>query len=550
MTSIATSPGIPAGIPVREADAPAQGFLARVWRVVLLLRENLVANVLVIIAIVIGFLHGWLKLKYPYAWMTFIYDVPLVLALGVTLSRVPRGKPWFPVCGLSTGIKILIGCCVAWGFMPFDIPPAIAIASFRGWCFAPLMFLLGYHLCRTVRQVEIFMWVVLIMGLATAVYGIFFQSMEEVLALMKQDPEMQLKLGGNFYATSTGSQFRRFSTFVSASVFGVTMAGCVQFATSRFFLPGCSWIERIILLACSALCSYGVVISGSRTSMIALILSLLLTGAVRTGRIRFLMLPAMVFGALYYGISQTDGGVIERFGTLMDFDLVWGRIWIVISPSMNALLESPLGGGLGRAGHGVPAVFANLFPNYQAHGIDGDVGRLIVDMGVVGVGVYAILLYHGTKDSLRWMWKLRKSSLGVIGVPAGAWFILSLLQVPTGSPYLAIPFGTLTWLFVGALRRMVEEYDRLQLEVGEDVESLPQFASFIHPPRMTTLFQPRLTGPNAPAPIARGRPLRLTGRRIMAPLANQPAMLTVSDPSRPGRPEKRFLFRRGERPPR
>ncbi len=551
MTTIATT--TPAAGPIAgprpgEEEAPKRDLFAKLGLIWEVLSENLVANLLVIIAIVIGFMQGWLKFRFGYIWLTFIYDIPLILALVITLGGLPRGKPWFPECGVSTGIKILVGCCVVWGLLPFGVPMLVAAASFRGWCFAPLMFLLGYHLCRTVRQVEIFMWVVLIMGLATAVYGVFFQSEAEVIALMKADPEMELKLRGNFYATSTGSQFRRYSTFVSSAVFGVTMGGCVQFATSRIFLPGCSWIERGILLVTAGICSYAVVLSGSRTSLLILILALLLTGTIRTGGLRFLMLPALVFGAMYYGISQTGGAAIERFGSLLDVETVWARVWIVISPSASALADSPLGGGLGRSGHGIPGVFANLFSTFQIRGVDGDIGRLIVDMGVVGFLIYVILLYNGCKDSFRWMWRLKDSKLGVIGVPAGAWFVLSLLQVPTGSPYLAIPFGALTWIFFGALRRMVEEYDKLYATIGADVESLPQFSSFIRPPRLASIFGAKSA---APVPGAGSQPVGKT-RKTHQPAPTQAPVLQVGaqvDASgKTERPAKRFLYRNHGRP--
>jgi hypothetical protein len=148
------------------------------------------------------------------------------------------------------------------------------------------------------------------------------------------------------------------------------------------------------------------------------------------------------------------------------------------------------------------------------------------------------------------MWTLRDSRLGVVGVPAGAWFFMSLVQIPTGSPYLGIPFGPLTWILLGALRRMIDEYERLQVTYGDDVESLPQFASFITPPKTASMF-----GRKAPAAVQ--LPADRRGAAPLAlPLAATPRpgaeRRKPSAPVRPlARPEgerraKRFLYRRND----
>jgi hypothetical protein len=539
-----------AGIPPVSGKSGIFGAIATLWSLV---RGNFFANLFFYSCLVVGFLHGWLKLKYPVWWMTFAFDVPLVMALGLTLLSVPARQPWFPSSGVSNSIKVLIACSIAWTLLPFDVPWIIKLCALRGWCFSPIMFLLGYHLFRTVRHIEIMIWAIMLCGLGTATYGNFFQSEEEIRAMMKANPELEFKLIGNFYGTATGSEFRRFSTFVSAAVFGVTMSGCTQFAISRFFLDGCSLIERAILLTIGGLCAYSVVLSGSRTSMLLMVLSLVLTGLIRGGRFGFLFLPGTLVAALYYGIVKGTSAASERFSTLLDFETVFGRFYIVFSPALRLLIEAPLGHGLGKSGHGVPAIFGTLVREFTPISIDGDLGKLVVDLGVIGIFIYGFMLYYGCRDTFQWIWKLRHSRLGVIGVPAGAWFIMSLIQLPTGSPYLGIPFGPITWILLGALRRMLDEYERLGKVPGVDVESLPQFASFITQKKAMGIFGTRTAEPDK-TPVRRVgdqskvglNPIRHVGS---SPSATNPVRTIADTEITSGaskRPTKRFLYRRDQ----
>jgi len=543
---------VPAAVQDERSRPGIAGTLRVIWSEI---RTDFVATMLLLIALVIGFLHGWLKMKYPFTWMTFAFDVPVLAALSVTLAKLPRGTRWFPECGVSTSIKFLLAVCAIWAVLPFPVPWLAAVASSRAWCFSPILFLLGYHLFQTVRKVVLVIWGVLGLALATAVYGIFFQTEAEIREMMKNSPEMQLRLVGNFYATTTGAEFRRFSTFVSSAVFGATMAACTQFAVSRLYLPGCTLIERALLLAITGMCTYAVILSGSRTSLLLLGTSLLMTAIVRRGRLQWLVFPAITAGALYLGVAATKGGAGERFGSLLDSTTVWMRLFIVLGPMWRSLMAAPLGHGVGASGFGVPSVLVPQLREMlrespgaaEIEGADGDLGRLAIDLGIVGLTAYALLIYHGVRDSLRWMWTLRESRLGVVGVPAGAWFFMSLVQIPTGSPYLGIPFGPLTWIMFGALRRLIDEYDALKVIHGEDGEALPQFASFIQAPKLASLFGTR-------GPVAAGMPPVLRAASVHrrpgpgpVALVSRPQSLGIGRPDKTpgaGRPAKRFLFPR------
>ena len=474
----------------RPVTGKEKGGLAGIIQAVLgALGSNPFANAFFFLAVLIGFLHGWLKMRFPSPVMTFAYDIPMTLALLFVLLKLKRRENLFPSSRVSTAIQLLLALSVLYGVLPFGVPWLARLSSLRGWCFAPMMMLLGYHLIRSVRQLEVFVWLMILLGTATAVYGVFFQSEAEIRSMMATDEAMSARLVGTFYAGSQGSTFRHFSTYVTAAVFGSVMALCATFATSRILVPGATILERTILVLCASMCSYALVLTGSRTSMLLLILGVTLSAVFSRGGGRFLLLPILLLVPLAGGMLLVGGAATERFGELLSPANIWSRVYIVLSPGTQLLLEDPFGGGLGRAGHGVPFSFAKSFGDFEFRGTDGDIGRVMSDFGLPGLMVYAVLLYSGASDSIRWMWRLRDSNLCVIAAPAGSMFLLALAQIFTGSPFLGIPAGMLVWILFGGLRRLVEEYERKAATEGDSVEDLPEFVSFIKRKTMGSLFK-------------------------------------------------------------
>ena len=317
----------------RPVTGKEKGGLAGIIQAVLgALGSNPFANAFFFLAVVIGFLHGWLQMRFPSPAMTFAYDIPMTLALLFVLLKLKRKENLFPSSRVSTAIQLLLALSVLYGLLPFGVPWLARLSSLRGWCFAPMMMLLGYHLIRSVRQLEVFVWLMILLGTATAVYGVFFQSEAEIRSMMATDEAMSARLVGTFYAGSQGSTFRHFSTYVTAAVFGSVMALCTTFATSRILVPGATILERTILVLCASMCSYALVLTGSRTSMLLLILGVTLSAVFSRGGGRFLLLPILLLVPLAGGMLLVGGAATERFGELLSPANIWSRVYIVLSP--------------------------------------------------------------------------------------------------------------------------------------------------------------------------------------------------------------------------
>ncbi len=432
---------------------PEAGVFGRILGSVI--QGNALAAMLLLTAIVIGFLHGLMKVRYRSPLVTFAFDIPLTLSFAVTLLSIRRGRNIFPVHPISSALKMLIGLCALYGILPFGLPLLVTLAAFRGWCFIPLIFLLGYHLTRSRQQLEVFIWLLMLLGLGTLLYGMR-QTPEEVRRMMQEDAVLNNRFQNQFYATKTGSQFRVFSTFISSGAFGGAMAFCSLFALGRLVSVSIGMLQRTILMALFGGLVYGILLSGSRSSLMLLGIGL----AVIMGFIRRVRLPVIVVLGVGTIVAlstiKLNENMIARFRTLLDPAEFMGRIWIVIFPGWRELSEQPWGWGLGRSGHGVPGSLLRFIGPVDWKPIDGDLGKLMVDFGVLGIMMLSWLLYVSTREIFRIARDMGDRNESRIVLPTAGWFLASVFTVSVGSPFLGIPTGALTWFFLGASVRLHE----------------------------------------------------------------------------------------------
>ncbi|MCC6235351.1 MAG: hypothetical protein IT580_22120, partial [Verrucomicrobiales bacterium] len=156
------------------------------------------------------------------------------------------------------------------------------------------------------------------------------------------------------------------------------------------------------------------------------------------------------------GAQWTDGGVLDRLASL-DLKAFWYRFYIVWSPGTRYLLESNfLGGGLGKAGVGFPMSLVAYIGRFRMWGVDGDLGKTMAEMGIVGVVVVCWLLWNGLRDGYGIVVRNRGNSVGTMGLGALCALSTAVLTYPTGSPFVGIPLGVLTWFFLGAALKLEE----------------------------------------------------------------------------------------------
>jgi len=438
------------------------------------------ANWLFLVAITIGFFHGWIKYKYTGLVSTFAFDLPLTMALALALTGGAKDS-WFPAENpVAAQLKVLCGVAVAYALIPMGVPLLAALASFRAWIVIPLVFLLGYHATRSVRQIEVLLFLVMALCTVTVYFGAR-QSPEEIRAMMAANPDLARRLSGTFFANADGSGgLRAFSTFVSAGAFGGTLSTGGILAFAYLSQPKVKPILRVLYAIVLGLCLYGINLSGARTAIAMLLMGIIATAWSRERLVAFVILPGAALSAVGLG-ALMDGARMERFSTILNPAEWWGRLYIVIVPGIASLSELPLGGGLGRSGHGVPYIFGSILPPWDVRLVDGDLGRIAVDFGIPGLVFFGALFFVGIRESVRWMLRFRNTSLQILSICSGAVFVIAVVNVGTGSPFLGVPGGALTWFFLGAMSRLANLQSLLAktnpAAVWSDPRLIPFFAS-------------------------------------------------------------------------
>lgn len=424
------------------------------WKQQLFQRQPWI-NTLVLGGVLVGFLHGWLKFKIRNSATTFVFDAILLAALGLVLIGMPKKNPWFPEGPLPRALMGFYALNGVYLLLPIGPPILIGIASLRGWCFSTWMFLLGYHLTRSRQQVLGQLHFLLLLGVGTSLYGLT-QSAEEARAMMEADPFYALRLQDPFFHTSKGSELRIFSTFVSPGAFGGTLSILCLIGISLLSSKDCSPRARLFYLLVLIPILLAMLKTGSRSALLSLLAGFVVIVLYRRNPMPVLLATLALGLAFLLTASSTGGLSVERFKTIFDVDTVFYRNSIPISIGWDFMMENPIGGGIGRSGYSIPFSLKNRFQYDEFVGCDGDMGRLMIDFGWLGLlALGRVFLAAGqlTWSSLQ---RLRDSQDAAVGLSCATAVIVMLISFPSGSPFLGIPMGAMTWFLLGALQSLQE----------------------------------------------------------------------------------------------
>ncbi|HEY1174192.1 MAG TPA: hypothetical protein VGH19_22695 [Verrucomicrobiae bacterium] len=439
-----------------------------------LLQSDPVVNGVVALAITVGFFHGWLKIRFPGPATTFFFDALLCVALVLTYFKQGRNESFMPEGPVGNALKMFYLVCFIYLLLPMGVPAIIGLAAMRGWCFATLMFCLGYKLTKSVRQVKSYFYVLIILGLVTAVYGLQ-QTPQEVDHEMEENPLFAERYQFTYYHTSKGRQLRIFSTFVSSGAFAGTMAYVAIFALAMATDKKTGKTERILLFLVTAPIAYAMLKSGARSALISFAIGFAVIAWYRRNLMNLVVLPLAVVLVLKLVALHTGGSATERFQSLLKFEEVYYRISIPTSVGWRHMSDDNwFGGGIGRSGHSVPMFLAQKVKFRDYWPADGDLGRLMIEMGVIGLIAFGTVMYRSLRLVYNSLETLRDTEVSTVSLASGGCVVMAIITIPSGSPFLGIPMGALVWFFVGTLQKLTAEYEKGTLEgVAMDPEPGP-----------------------------------------------------------------------------
>lgn len=536
------------------------------------LRGDFVVNVTVALALAVGFFHGWLKLRFRSPATTFAFDILLIIALLLVYLRCGSLKNFIPPGPVGKALMALYALCAL--YLPFSLIPGmppflVALVAIRSWCFGTLMFCVGYHTIRSPVQMRAYYYLIIGLAVATAVYGAR-QSPEEIAMMMEADEYYAARFTGQGYVTSVGVEKRIFSTFVSSGAFGGTMAAAAVFAMALLTDRRTKMAYKVLLGAAIGIMGWGVLLSGARSAFAAAAVGLVAVPLLRRQYTAAALVVVVGGAGLLVKSFQTSGAALERFATLTDTGDVALRFLIPVYLGVDFVLQGhPLGGGLGKAGF-VPMFLAGRTGYSDYVGADGDLGKLLIELGLPGLAIFGWLLWIASKTNWIYLRRHLQTPVGALALAGAVNFYISIITFPIGSPYISIPLGVMVWFVIGGTQKLVEQYEadqtaapggeappppRVRLGMSGELPPRPENPRWRHPPAPAPAPPPLAVSPRSgkapekrflfPTPAVDGPPATpvppapATGKRFLFPQSAAAEPPTAPAPPRPG---KRFLF--------
>jgi len=430
--------------------------LAVLWRHEKLVHLSLVG------AILIGFVLAPIKDRYPSPVSYFLFDILFALALFFwAMARIRRGRALLPETPVTKALLVFYALCAVYVLFP-GIPLPIGLAAFRGWCFFSLAYLLGYDITQSGRHVRAYLLLVILLAVLAGLYGIY-QYLAGVESAIPDDELAAERHRFATYVTPTGEvEFRIFSTFVSAGAFGSMMAYASALALILSWNREITPLGRFFLRLGIVPMMTSLVLTGTRAALVMVLIGVILLWWHRRSVRVYVVAAVLISLGVRVGIDLTEGRAAERFASLIDLDLILGRVSNPLRAGFDALLASPWGHGLGRTGHGVPFFMGRWYPTFHPIFADGDFGRILVEMGAVGLGMLVLLLGTALRGAWRALQRLKGTSDEevALAIVCGAFMIGAGTLV--GSPLLSIPQGMLWWFFLGAVLKLADLEHRRQ----------------------------------------------------------------------------------------
>jgi hypothetical protein len=423
-----------------------------------ILRADQLVHVCLLGAIIAGTFQGWLKDRIagplPYLLSDGLYGGAILLWFA-TLAVQRRPLFVLPASSRIDVVLLMLVCIPVPFFLTFATALPIQAAGLRAWSAFPIAAIMGLSITRSAGQVRAYVGVILLLCAVTGIYGILQYRAGPQVALASE--LSQVRHGETLhYLTRLGTpSFRAFSTFTFPAPFAAMMSFGMLLAAGLVASRASSLSVRTAALVLAPLLFVAMTLSGTRATLVTLLAGLLVIGWLRGSRGWQLLLLAALVAALHFATVYTAGNILDRFRSLLaDEQLAWTYVARPLRTGFAALLEHPLGQGLGRSGVGVPYTAAMAMPPDYFVFCDGDTCRAAVELGVLGVLWLVFALVGLLPEVYRAARYLSGTELADLGLGIGALLLSSALVLLVGSPLSSTPHALIWWFLVGALLRL------------------------------------------------------------------------------------------------
>lgn len=433
--------------------------------------DTVVALVLILVLALAATAAGWeVLIALMFGVMFFIgpvkilrggwapYMIPELVAglllLKWTVTRMQAGGGFFTGTPLSTPFVWLLGYLLLQLANP-AAPMLRSLFGLRSWLIFTLMLFVGYAVYRGAAQVERLFRVLVAIGVATAVYGIY---------QWREGPFALEALGGGYVryaresgymfwsAYDVGPKFRAPSSYTSTNAYGFNMALLIVLALGPLISRATPARLRLGYALAVLLMGIAIPTSGSRAPVAYIGGSLIVIAVLLRRYSAVLVVAPMALLAWTVGNSLTQGSLTGRYATLVDPDTYLWK-WLVPLLGTSVIVNEPFGRGLGYA-VGVPSLLGGgSWNEFPLNTIDSGYGAVAAELGLPGLAIFTWFAFSVGRETAR-AWRAlppgetRDLFLGpaVYGIAFPVWTLLA-------SPHASLPASCYFWLFIGMLLR-------------------------------------------------------------------------------------------------
>jgi hypothetical protein len=474
VTPAATRPA--AARRVQEVHSPSPGaalllLAAFTPALMIWIPDTLVALVLILVLALAATAAGWeLLIALMFGVVFFIGPVKILrggwppyvipeLVAGLLLlkwaaTRMQAGGGFFKGTPLSTPYVWLLGYLLVQLGNP-AAPMLRSLFGLRSWLIFTLMLFVGYAVYRNAAQVERLFRILVALGLATAVYGIY---------QWREGPFALEALGGGYvrYARESGYMFwsaydigpafRAPSSYTSTNAYGFNMGLLIVLALGPLISRATPPRRRLGYALAVLVMGIAIPTSGSRAPAAYIGGSLIVIAVLMRRYAAVLVVAPMALVAWILGNSLTQGSLIGRYATLVEPETYLWK-WLVPLLGSSAFLSEPFGRGLGYAA-GVPSLLGSgSWNEFPINTIDSGYGAVAAELGLPGLVIFTWFAFSVGRETAR-AWRAlppgetRDLFLGpaVYGIAFPVWTLLA-------APHASLPASSYFWLLIGMLLR-------------------------------------------------------------------------------------------------
>lgn len=328
----------------------------------------------------VGYFSGVIRANYLGAYTTFLFDFGLLGLYGGFFAGRPRDSAGVWGTPLGYWILVLIAWPAALVLIPINDYLVQLVALRATVWFLPAMLIASRLGAADLSLMARGLAILNLAALIAGVY-IYFNGVE---SLYPENAVTQIIYMSNDVA---GYQHHRVpSTFLSAHAYGGTMLFSLPFLLERLFGRGAGTVDRGLLTAGAIAAIGGILMCAARQPAVTFILSAIIVWGVS----RFNMIigaVALTLAALTVLYASTDER-LQRITTLDNAEVVSDRVSSSANGSFFQLMaDYPLGAGMGSSvGTSIPFFLIDRAP--EAIGLENEYGRILVDQGLVGLGLW------------------------------------------------------------------------------------------------------------------------------------------------------------------